>query len=152
MGARRWLLVGFALVVACSPPVPEIDEFDIDAPAELRPLLTPDVAARVALEHIAAQSVLPGAGEVRLEEDIGDVTLVRAPDAPLFEADLPAAMADSAGPSFLVWIVTFRRGDLMNAAALPWSTPGPPSECGSIVVADAGAAVLGVYPAAVCQT
>lgn len=152
IGARRWLLVGFALVVACSPPVPEMDEFDIDAPAELRPLLTPDAAARVASDHIAAQPALPGVGENRLEADIGDVTLIRAPDAPLFEADLSAAMAESAGPSFLVWIVTFRRGNLVNPAALPWSTPGPPSRCGSIIIADADAALLGVYPAAVCQT
>jgi hypothetical protein len=152
MALRRWQLVGFALLVACSAPVPQMEEFDIDAPARLRPLLTPDEAARVALDHIAAQPVLPVGGDHPLEADIGDVTLIQAPDAPLFEADLPPAMAESAGPSFLVWIVTFRRGNLLNQAVLPWSMPGPPGHCGSIVIADAGATVLGVYPAAVCPT
>lgn len=147
---RRWLLVGFVVLGACSTPVRDLDEFDVDAPAELRPLLTPDAAARLALDHIA--SALPGDGEDRLEADIGDVTLVRAPDAPLYEADIPPAMAGIAGPTSLVWIVTFRRGNLVNPTALPWSTPGPPGSCGSIIIADTGKSVLGVYPAAACQT
>ena len=100
----------------------------------------------MAVDYIAAHQPLLGAGKEDVAQDIGDVTLARASDAPQFEGDLPPALAEAAGPTVLVWIVTFRDGSLVNPAALPWSTPGPPSDCGSIVIADAGASVLGVYP------
>jgi hypothetical protein len=114
MSGRRWPLLGVAFLVACSTPAPALDDFDVDAAAELRPLLTPEAAARVAVNYLAAHQPPLGAGNEKVGQDIGDVTLARAPEAPSFEGDMPAAVARAAGPSFLVWIVTFRDGSLVG--------------------------------------
>lgn len=151
--ARRWTrLAGWVAVplvaTACASLVTVVpDDFATDVPEGLAPIarMEPAAAADVVRRYLATQEGAAGGGGQHRPADITSVKLVRASDAPLWVDGVPAAAATD--PGQLVWIVT-GGGDFLNPSALPWSTPGKGGACGTAIVDDGTAALLGVFPAA----
>jgi predicted NBD/HSP70 family sugar kinase len=101
-------------------------------------------AAGVARRYLDEQTPELAAPELHVDPRIMRLSAARAADVRQVEPGVPEQAA-AGQPDRIVWVVS-ATGDFLNLHRLEWSEAGMAYPSGNIVIDDATAAVLGVYP------
>jgi hypothetical protein len=101
-------------------------------------------AAAVARRYLDEQTPEIAAPELHIDSWIIRLSAARAADVRQIEPGVPEQAA-AAQPDRVVWVVS-ATGQFLNLHRLEWSEAGMAYPSGNIVIDDATAAILGVYP------
>ena len=125
-------------------PGRQVSGYEIDIPPSLAPHMNATTVAGIAVQYLDRQTAHLASPDLHLEPRVGRVAASLAADVRALE---PAVRPQTAlaQPARLVWVV-FADGDFLNVGDLEWSSAGTPARSGTIVVDDATATIIGVYP------
>lgn len=145
-----WIVAAIAVVVALgvvgAAVVPRITElpaantdYSVAITDGVHPVTSNGQVAAIARRYLDEQD-----SESHVPTRVITMTATFARSAPPLEACVPAGPV-AAAPDRIVWVVQ-ASGDFMTPHELPWSSAGVPFPEGDLVIDDATATILGVYP------
>jgi hypothetical protein len=152
---RRWvLLIGILVVAAIALVVfvairandlpPATPGYTVRVAPGVTPRTSAERAAAIARHYLDLQTPKLAAPNIHTDPIVHSVSAVPATEAATLEPGIPAA-AVAADPVRVVWVASVS-GDFLDLADFPWSRISDPYPSGNIVIDDATATILGVYP------
>ena len=124
--------------------MPAGDHYSVAVDAGLSPTTSASHAAAIAWRYLANQYAELAAPDIHVAPDIKSVSLVRAADAKALEPAIPETAVIEA-PRRTVWVAVVS-GDVLNLQEHAWSHRTGADREGTIVIDDAAATILGVFP------